>query len=126
MSLVLDAGALIAVERGDREVIALLKRERQQGRAPLSHGGVLGQVWRGDHGHQAGLARLLPALDVQPLDETLGRKAGVLLGAAGSTDVIDAAVVVLSRDGDDILTSDPDDLQALARAAGRHLELIAV
>ncbi len=125
MTLVLAAGALIAVERGDRELLALLKRERQ-GRAPLTHGGVLGQVWRGGQGRQAGLARLLPGLDVQPLDETLGRKAGVLLGAAGSTDVIDAAVVVLSRDGDDILTSDPDDLRAHAQAAGRHVELIAV
>ena len=63
MSLVLDAGALIAVERGDREVLALLKRERQQGRAPLTHGGVLGQVWRGGQGRQAQLARLLPGLD---------------------------------------------------------------
>lgn len=43
MSLVLAAGSLIAVERGDREVLALLQRERQQGRAPLTHGGVLGQ-----------------------------------------------------------------------------------
>jgi hypothetical protein len=69
---------------------------------------------------------LLPGLDVQALDEALGRRAGVLLGAAGSTDVIDAAVVALSHDDDDILTSDPEDLRALAQAAGRHVELIAV
>ncbi|CAN5724658.1 hypothetical protein BH20ACT1_BH20ACT1_04830 [soil metagenome] len=47
MTIVLDAGALLAVERGDREVIARIKHERQEDRAPLSHGGVIGQVWRG-------------------------------------------------------------------------------
>jgi hypothetical protein len=115
MSIVLDAGALLAVERGDRDMIALIKRERQAGRAPLSHGGVIGQVWRGGHGRQANLARLLPGVDVHPLDESLGRRAGVLLGNAGSADVIDAAVVLLALDGDDIFTSDPADLRDLAR-----------
>lgn len=32
----------------------------------------------------------------------------------------------LAHDGDDILTSDPQDLRALAQAADRHVELIAV
>ena len=126
MSIVLDAGALLAVERGDREMIALIKRERQEGRAPLSHGGVIGQVWRGGHGRQATLARLLPGVDVQALDDELGRQAGVLLGAARRADVIDAAVVLLAGDGDEIFTSDPGDLQDLATVAGRHVELIPV
>jgi hypothetical protein len=77
-------------------------------------------------GRQAILARLLPALEVRPLDQTLGRQAGVLLGAAGAADVIDAAVVLLAHDGDDIYTSDPTDLTELARAAGRHVEIIPV
>jgi hypothetical protein len=42
--LVLDAGALLAVEHNDRETIALIKRERLAGRAPLTHGGIIGQV----------------------------------------------------------------------------------
>jgi hypothetical protein len=126
MSMVLDAGALVAVERGDRDMIALIKRERQEGRAPLTNGGVIGQVWRGGHGRQAILARLLPGVDVHPIDDSLGRRAGVLLGSAGSTDVVDAAVVLLAHDGDDIFTSDPRDLRDLAQAAGRHVELIPV
>ncbi len=126
MSIVLDAGGFLAIERGDREIIALLKRERQEDRAPLTHGGVVGQVWRGGHGRQANLARLLPAVDVHALDEALGRQAGVLLGAARHADVIDAAVVLLARDGDEILTSDPGDLRSLALAAGTHVELIPV
>jgi hypothetical protein len=126
LSLVLDAGGLVAVERGDRDVVALIKRERLAGRAPVTHGGVVGQVWRGGGGRQALLARLLPAIEIEPLDDDLGRRAGVLLGAARTSDVIDAAVVLLAGNDDEILTSDPGDLVALARAAGTHVELIPV
>jgi hypothetical protein len=38
--------------------------------------------------------------------------------------VIDAAVVLLSMDRDEIVTSDRDDLGTLAAAAGRDVELI--
>lgn len=124
--MVLDAGALVAIERGDRDLVALIKRERQLDRTPRTHGGVVGQAWRGGSGRQANLARLLPALEIQPIDDSIGRQSGVLLGKARATDVIDAAVVVLAADGDDIFTSDPDDLADLARAAGRHVELIRV
>lgn len=126
MSLVLDAGALVAAERGDRDMIALIKHERLEGRAPLTHGGVVGQVWRGGTERQATLARLLPGVEVVPIDDTLGRRAGVLLGVAGMDDVIDAAVVLLAVDGDVICTSDPTDLILLAEAAGTHLELVPV
>ena len=80
MSLVLDAGALVAVERARRDTVALIKQELLSGRVPLTHGGVVGQVWRGGAGRQANLARLLPALDIVPIDAALGRRAGVLLG----------------------------------------------
>jgi hypothetical protein len=50
----------------------------------------------------------------------------MLLARSGLADAIDAAVVSLARDGDDILTSDPGDLRALAQAAGVHIELIPV
>ncbi|HEX3427146.1 MAG TPA: hypothetical protein VHT30_13505 [Acidimicrobiales bacterium] len=48
MSIVLDSGALIAVARNDRTMIAIIKRERRQNRAPLTHGGVIGQVRGGN------------------------------------------------------------------------------
>lgn len=126
MSIVLDAGALIAIERGDRDMIALVKRERRQDRAPLTHGGVIGQVWRGGHRRQANLARLLPGVDVQPLDDGLGRRAGVLLADAGSADVIDAALVLLAHDGDEVFTSDPADFEVLVQVTGRHVEIVPV
>ena len=126
MSLVLDAGALVAVERANRDTIALIKQELLAGRSPLTHGGVVGQVWRGGSGRQANLARLLPALDIAALDDTLGKRAGLLLGRARMADVIDAALVLLATDGDFLLTSDPNDLEPLATSAGLHVDIVPV
>ena len=124
--LVLDAGAFVAVERGNRDVVALVKRERLSGRVPVTNGGVVGQVWRAGSGRQAPIARLLAGVEVVPLDDLLGRRAGTLLARSGTADAIDAAVVCLAEDGDDILTSDPEDLRDLAQAAGIHVEIIPV
>jgi hypothetical protein len=124
--LILDAGAFVAAERGDRDLVALVKRERLAGRVPVTCGGVVAQVWRGGQGKQAPLARLLAGVEVAPIDGSLGRRAGMLLARSGQSDAIDAAVVCLAGDGDDILTSDPGDLRSLAEAAGIHVELIAV
>ena len=125
MSLVLDAGALVAVERGQRDLIALIKDELRAGRTPGTHGGVVGQVWRGG-ARQARLAQILPGLDIVPLDGALGRRAGALLGRARASDVVDAAVVLLAREGDSILTSDPADIARLARAAALDVDIVPV
>ena len=70
------------------------------------------------------MARLLAGTNVAPIDNRLGRRAGMLLARSGQSDAIDATVVCLAADGDDILTSDPGDLRALAQAAEIHLELL--
>ena len=62
--LVLLAGAFVAGEHGDRDVVALVKRERLAGRLPVTCGGVVAQVWRGGHGKQAPVARLLAGVEV--------------------------------------------------------------
>ena len=67
MKLVLDAGAFIAVERGDRLTMELIKADVRAGRAPVTHGGVIGQVWRGGVGKQARLALLVSAVAIAPL-----------------------------------------------------------
>lgn len=126
MTLVLDAGAFVALERGDRDVVALIKRERLAGRAPTTHGGVVAQVWRGGNGRQAEVARVLAGVEIAALDDRLGRRAGVLLSLCRAKDAIDAAVVCLASDGDELLTSDPKDLRPLAEAADLHVEIIRV
>ena len=126
MSLILDAGAFVAVERGDRDIVALVKRERLTNRSPITHGGVVAQIWRVGAGRQAEVTRLLAGVEVKSLDDALGKRAGALLGRSGGADAIDSALVCLAGDGDEILTSDPDDLRGLAEAAGVHVELISV
>lgn len=124
MSLVLDSGALIALEKSDRVMWRRLKAALLAESVPVSHGGIVGQVWRGGGPRQALLARALEGIDVRPLDDDLGRAAGYLLAQAGSDDVIDAALVLLADDGDDIVTSDPGDIEPLAARLGRHVELL--
>lgn len=126
MTLVLDAGALLAVERDDRKVTVLITREHRAGRTPVTHGGVVGQVWRDGGPRQAVLVRALAGIQVRALDDTLGRRAGSLLARAGGSDVIDAAVALLAADGDEILTSDLRDLAALVDAAGTHADVTPV
>lgn len=126
MTLILDAGAFVAVEGGDRSVVALAKHERLAGRSPVTNGAVVAQFWRGGHGHQAEVARLLAGVAVVDVDDALGRRAGMLLARTGLADAVDASVVALAHDGDDIVTSDAHDLVALAQAAGVHVELIPV
>jgi hypothetical protein len=124
--LILDAGAFVAAERGNREILARVKRERQLGHSPITNGAVVAQVWRGGHGKQVPVAQLLAGTDVAPVDHLLGKRAGMLLASAGAADAIDASVVCLAQDGDDILTSDPGDLLDLVRTAGVHVEVIPV
>ena len=126
MTLVLDSGALISLEKNDRAMWRRLKSSLVTGEAPVSHGGVIAQAWRGGGPRQALLAKALAAIDVRGLDESLGLAAGELLARAGGGDVIDAAVVLLAYDGDDIVTSDIEDLQPLAAQLGRHVELVRV
>jgi len=123
MTTVLDAGALIALDRNDRGMWVRLKALRDARELPVTHGGVVGQVWRGGP-RQARLATALAGIDARPLDEHLGRAAGELMGATQTSDVIDAALVLLAADGDEIITSDRDDIETLLAATGRHVELV--
>jgi predicted nucleic acid-binding protein len=122
--ILLDAGALIALDRNQPSMWRRFARAHQDAVPLLTHGGVIGQVWR--HGRQARLSQALRSLDVRPLDAALGRLAGQLLAESGTSDVIDAALVLLSRDGDRIYTSDLDDLLRLATAAPRDVEVVLV
>ena len=100
-----------------------LKASHSADELPLTHAGIVGQVWRGGP-RQARLATALAGIDVRPLDEDLGREAGKLLGATRMSDVVDAALVLLAADGDEIVTLDTDDIETLAASAGRHVELL--
>jgi rRNA-processing protein FCF1 len=114
-AVVLDTGALIAFERGNAHMRALV-REALKTRARLViPAGVLGQAWRGA-ARQAPLGALVkgPTTVVPPLDQVLAEAAGVLCGFAGTSDVIDASVVLVARrERAVVVTSDIDDLSRL-------------
>jgi hypothetical protein len=124
-ALVLDAGALVGIDRDDRSMIARLRVAQQRGVELRSNAMVVAQVWRDRQGRQVSLARLLRAVDVRAIDHQDGRQAGILLGLAGTADPIDASVVLLAKPGDRILTSNPDDLTRLAAAAANRAVIIA-
>jgi hypothetical protein len=124
--LVLDSGALIALERNDRAMWRRLKAALLAAEIPLTHGGIVGQAWRGGGPRQARLATALDGMDVRPLDDQLGRAAGELLARARTRDVIDAALVLIAVDGDEIVTSDLADIKPLAVLSGQHVELVSI
>lgn len=120
----LDAGALIALEKGDGRMIALLQQALKMKRHFHVPAGVVGQVWRRGN-RQVTLARFFHSVDVriEPLDEHLAKACGELCGACGTSDVIDASVVISARmHGGVIISSDPDDLTQLDPRA--HIERI--
>lgn len=119
MGLVLDAGALIGFERGDREVAALIEANRRRREHVTTSSGCVAQVWRGGPA-QALVARLLRGVREQGLDREVSRRVGQLCGEAGSNDVVDAHIVLLAHDDDVVLTSDAADLQRLVRACGSN------
>lgn len=123
MNAVLDAGALIAVDRGDRRLAAML-RVLQRQRVPLrTSAAVVAQVWR-DGRRQANLARVLRGVGIEPLGAAEGRRVGALLGAAGRDDVVDGHVALLVEPGGAVLTGDPSDIAALV--AERRVEVRVV
>lgn len=121
---VLDAGALIACERRDRKVTALMEMAAVGRIQMVLPSGVLAQIWR-DGARQAVLSKTLrnPGLIEAPLHHRDAKHAGELLRLSGTTDVVDAHVAVLAeRLRAPVVTSDPGDLTKL----NADLELIRV
>jgi len=120
-----DTGALIAGERNIRRMWALHRRSLERGALPIVPSGVLGQGWRG--GPQAQMSRLLAGCRVEDLNEKRARSAGAACGAAGTSDVVDASVVIgAAARGDLIVTSDAGDLQQLRDALNVNVEILAI
>jgi transcription antitermination factor NusA-like protein len=111
----LDAGALIALDRGDRRVIVLVARAAERRARVTVPAGALAQAIRRPE-RQVRLARLVrqSTTDVVPLDRVDATHVGKLLAASGTADVVDAHVVLVARRaGQAIVTSDPEDLRRL-------------
>ena len=120
----LDAGALIALDRDDRHVIALLARAQETSARVTIPATALAQAVR-NPARQARLARLVrqPSTDVVALGRVDATRVGRILAASGTADVVAAHVVLCARRaGQAVATSDPDDLHRLDPS----LSLVAV
>jgi hypothetical protein len=123
--VVYDAAVLIASNRNDRRVWADHKARLEGGVVPLVPATVVAQVSRS--GRQAPLRRFLRGCIVVALDEGSAHAVGHLLGAARTSDVVDASVVSLAvSQHASIVTGDPDDIDHLVRATGVRLPIFGI
>ena len=110
-----DAGALIALDRDDRRVLALVQRATERAETITVPATALAQVVR-NLGRQARLSRLLrqPTTRLRPLDRPDAVATGALLARTATADIADAHVVVCARRaGQTVVTTDPHDLRRL-------------
>ncbi len=125
MTAVLDAGALVAVDKRDRVVGAMLRVLHRDGVPVVTSGGVVAQVWR-DGSRESNLARILTGVVVDPLDDVVARRVGDLLRRNRSDDLVDAHVALLVQPDDQVITSDEPDLKALLRTRNVRARIVRV
>lgn len=125
MKLILDAGALIGIDRNNSRVAGLIELGRRAGAELLTSTPVVAQAWR-DGARQARLARSLPMIDVHTVDLNTAKRAGELLADSGTSDVVDALLSLLAMPADQILTSDPGDLGDLLAARSIGAKVVAI
>jgi predicted nucleic acid-binding protein len=109
---------------GEPHVRAWLERARELDADVVIPAVTLTEVVRGTP-RDARVNRVVEAAEVWPIMEPLARRAGGLLGDAGSDSTVDALVAATAlaaieeRGGSRcvVLTSDPDDLSTLLAAA---------
>lgn len=125
--LILDAGALRSAEaRVNGEVWSYCREEVEAGRRPLLPATVLAQIWRGGP-RQAVLARLVKSCEIVDFDEDVAKRVGALLGVSGTSDVVDAMVVLIAvKTRFAVVTSDPGDIAAIADSVNYRVPLITV
>jgi predicted nucleic acid-binding protein len=122
---VYDAAVLVAADRNDRHSWAEHKARLEMGVVPFVPAPVVAQVSRSPK--QVQLRRFLRGCIVVPMGEGDAHEAGHLLATTKTTDVVDAAVVTVALQNHAIiLTSDPDDIERLARASGRQVTVVRI
>lgn len=113
MSVVYDAGVLVAADRNDREIWADHRARLELGVVPTTTAPVVAQASRSPR--QTQLRRFLRGCEVVAFAPTDAHEVGALVGATDTADVIDAHLVITAaRSGATVLTTDQRDLRRLA------------
>lgn len=115
MSVVYDAGVLVAAERSDRAVWADHRVRLELGVLPLTTAPVVAQVSR--TGRQAQLRRFLRGCDIVPFASPEAHDVGALAGKSASSEVVDVHLMIVAyQHGFGVVTGDEGDLRPIADA----------
>jgi predicted nucleic acid-binding protein len=107
-----DTGALIALERRSLRARKILERAMELKVRITVPAAVIAEWWRGRTDDRE---RILAAVRVEPLSESVAKLAGEALVAVRGATAIDAIVVASAAGrGDVVYTSDVDDLSRLS------------
>jgi predicted nucleic acid-binding protein len=102
--ITLDTGALIAIERRQRVMLAFMTDALERGLNVTVPTCVVGEWWRGQRGP---VARILDAVMLEPLSVKLAKLAGEAMAAVRGATLVDTVVVAsAAQRGDVVLTSD--------------------
>jgi predicted nucleic acid-binding protein len=113
VTTVYDTGVLISADRNDRATWSDHRARLEAGLMPLTTAPVVSQASRSPK--QVQLRRFLRGCDVLPFEAQEAHAVGALLSKTSTSDVVDAHVaLVAARVTATVITSDPDDLRALA------------
>lgn len=124
MTLILDTGALTALDTDDRAMWVRLKGALLDADVPVTHAGAFGHAWTLGS-EQRRLEMALAGMDIRALDEAIARRASRFIPESDDgSKFLDASLVLLATDDDEIVTSDPKRLTQVATASGLHLELV--
>jgi predicted nucleic acid-binding protein len=124
VTVVYDAGVLVAADKGERWAWAEHRVRLEMGITPWVASNVVAQVSRSHR--QAQLRRFLRGCEVCAFDEARAHRAGAMLGRARTTDVVDASVVELALEGHaEVVTTDPEDITRLVAASGKKILVTA-
>ncbi|HUJ51307.1 MAG TPA: hypothetical protein VLW25_13950 [Bryobacteraceae bacterium] len=118
------AGGLIALDRNDRRVLALVARAAERGLRITVPATALAQAIR-NPAKQSRLSRLIrqAGTDLIALDGPDATAVGLLLARSATADIADAHVVICAqRAGQAVVSSDAGDLRRIAPG----LRLVAV
>jgi predicted nucleic acid-binding protein len=117
--IILDSGAIIASERNDPTLAAILKAARKNRTPILAPATVVAETWRGPSTH-ARTAHLFGSVDGFPeLNEQSARHVGALLAISKTAAIVDGNVVAIAialRPAT-IVTSDVQDVTHLLQSA---------
>jgi len=111
-----DTGGLIALDRNDRRVVALLARATELGMRTTIPATALAQAMR-NPARQARLSRLIrqASTDLVALNGPDATAVGLLLARSATADIVDAHVVICARRARQaVITSDAGDLRRIA------------